>query len=460
MSKTVITEKQLYENRNYDDVFNRALIAGMLKMLNRKLVYTQIWNEEENKVEEVTVPFFYNFGGSNPNSEKFIQDNYTFFSDAECTEIGLKKIDGNFDIYPRGVIELTTSVIDSGNIVNRFSMANYQRKINGGMESFVSFLYSIPLTYTFKVSIKSETLETEFKIEQAIREFFYKNKTFFIYYKGMRIGCRAGFPDSYNGDKAGSTYTMGSDHERYITCSWDIAVETYQPVFDPTSEISAAKYIKSMSSNYDGIDKGSTNNPSIDFINKIDGKTMSGGIDLLLQWTWTSPHNDIEKVTLTWTEIDLKNPDNNKEHTIGTIDNKGFYDWELPVNENGVNDIDVIIYNTESCSVYKSPEIKIIPDADTKTVSADNITIIDKGYFMTEKERDQITGVFSYVLESGKLAEHEFTLNIYNHMIDMSNPVQFKPFLYENGFEPKIININIKDFSSGVESTISNIKIL
>ena len=157
MARTVLTDKELYENRNYDDVFNRAVIAGLLKVLNRRLVYEQIWNEEENKVEDITVPFFYNFGGSNPNSEKFIQDNYTFFGSDECTEIGLKKVDGNFDMYPRGSIEIVSSGIDSGNIVNRFAMANYQRKLNDELESFVSFIYSIPLTYTFKVSINAKT---------------------------------------------------------------------------------------------------------------------------------------------------------------------------------------------------------------------------------------------------------------------------------------------------------------
>lgn len=460
MAKTVLSEKQLYENRNYDDVFNRALIAGVLKILNRKLVYTQIWNEEEDKIEDVTVPFFYNFGGSNPNSEKFIQDNYTFFSSTECNEIGLKKVDGNFDIYPRGSVELVSSQIESGNIVNRFSMANYQKKINGEMESFVSFIYSIPLTYNFKITIKSETLETEFKIEQAIREYFYKNKTFYIYYRGLRIGCRAGFPDSYNGDKASSTYTMGQDHERYISCSWDITVETYQPVFDPTTEMHASNYIKDMMTNYSGLDKGNTTSPSINFNNNINGHTLSGGIDLMLQWNWISGNGDIDKVKLTWTEIDLKNPEKNKEHLIGTIDNTGFYDWIIPVNEDGFDGIDVIIYNTDTCTMYKAPDIRVIPNADTGIVSIENVTILNKGYFVTEQQNDTIKGCFSYVNNSGKLIEHEFTLNIYNHMINMDNPISFKSFVYEKDYTPKIISIKISDLNNTAEAELQNIKIL
>lgn len=100
MPQTKLTPKQLFEERNTSNVFNREVIIGMLKILNRKLVYTQIWDDTKEGVQNVTVPFFYDFGGSNINSERFIQDNYTFFTDTECTEIGLKRIDGNFDFYP------------------------------------------------------------------------------------------------------------------------------------------------------------------------------------------------------------------------------------------------------------------------------------------------------------------------------------------------------------------------
>ena len=44
MSKTVLTPKQLFELRNTDDIFDRSVIIGLLKVLNRKIFYKQIWN--------------------------------------------------------------------------------------------------------------------------------------------------------------------------------------------------------------------------------------------------------------------------------------------------------------------------------------------------------------------------------------------------------------------------------
>ena len=92
MAQTVLTPKQLFERRNTDYIFDRQVLVGLLRILNRRIFYTQIWDNTEEGVQNVCVPFFYDFGGSNINSERFIQDNYTYFSSSECTEIGLKKI--------------------------------------------------------------------------------------------------------------------------------------------------------------------------------------------------------------------------------------------------------------------------------------------------------------------------------------------------------------------------------
>ena len=128
MAQTVLTPKQLFERRNTDDVFDRQVLVGLLRILNRKIFYTQIWDNTEEGVQNVCVPFFYDFGGSNINSERFIQDNYTYFSSTECTDIGLKKIDGNFDFYPQGRLSMASVGIDSGNITNRFVMGKYTKR--------------------------------------------------------------------------------------------------------------------------------------------------------------------------------------------------------------------------------------------------------------------------------------------------------------------------------------------
>jgi hypothetical protein len=98
---------------------------GLLRILNMKLKYTQVWEDDEEHTEEITVPFFYDFSGGSVTSERFIQDNYLNFTDDECTEMGLKKFDGDFKPIPYGVITLGSTSIDAGNISNRFVMGQY-----------------------------------------------------------------------------------------------------------------------------------------------------------------------------------------------------------------------------------------------------------------------------------------------------------------------------------------------
>jgi hypothetical protein len=54
--------------------------------------------------------------------------------------------------------------IDSGNITNRFVMGKYTKREQGKLKSYVSYLYSMPLTYSFNIEIRCENMNTAMKI--------------------------------------------------------------------------------------------------------------------------------------------------------------------------------------------------------------------------------------------------------------------------------------------------------
>jgi hypothetical protein len=70
MPKTDIQPKDLFEKRNTSDVFNRQVIMGLLRVVNRKLVYDIIWDKDD--CEQMTVATFFDFGGGSQSSERFI----------------------------------------------------------------------------------------------------------------------------------------------------------------------------------------------------------------------------------------------------------------------------------------------------------------------------------------------------------------------------------------------------
>ena len=457
MPKTKITPKQLFERRNTTDVFNREVIIGLLTVLNKSLVYEQVWSgsDTDGKVESVTVPFFYDFGGSNNTSEKFIQDNYTFFTSDECTDIGLKKIDGNFDFYPQGRISLSGVSINSGDVTNRFSMYNYTKYIDGKLQTFVSYMYSMPLQFSFNIEVRAETMLTAFKIDQAYREYFYKNKTYHFNYKGTVISCRAGFPESAIQPTAGATYQMGTaPSDNYIKLSMNVQVETYQPVFDPYQERPADVSIGKIGSNI-WVNNTKSQQPRrsgpIEFKTDFSDLILISGQELMIEWNYEYLDKDLMMVDICYM---LENDDT--EYFIETVENHNFYHWEIPYDFIENQRIDFIVPNTDYVCVSTPPEVYIYPDPKTKLVEPENVYIKNKGFFVAPSPDFSVAAVISYENRKGNIVEIPAKIHLRNFMIDPTLGIEFECFPFENDITSHKVKLIVKDHSKKENKVVSN----
>lgn len=441
MAKTVLTPKQLFEQRNTSNVFDRLVILGLLKVFNRKLFYEQIWSDEEGGIENVCVPFFYDFGGSNVTSERFIQDNYTNFTSDECTDIGLKKIDGNFDFYPNGRISMTGVNIEAGNITNRFVMGKYTRREEGKLKSFVSYLYSMPLTYSFNVEIRCENMNVAMKVSQAYREYFYKNMTYRINYKGTIVPVRVGLPESAFNPNGGGSYTIGQmPGEPYHKITFSVQCETYQPIFDRYNERPADSSMFNMSV---GLWVNRSHSPEkvegpIEWLTDFEDMILVTGQDLLVEWKYNYQDRDLLQVDLLYEEED------GKQYLIDSIDNHNFYHWRIPTDFIlDPTKIDIMIPNTDECNVYRLPEIYIYPDPETRIVDESTTFVLSKGYFITAKP--YADAIISYEDKDGSIQEINAKLNLKNFMIDENDPIDFKCFVYNKPVTSKKIRLVLRD---------------
>lgn len=456
MSKTVLTPKQLFEKRNTTDVFNREVIMGLLRILNRKLVYQQVWSDENGGVQNVTVPFFYDFGGSNINSERFIQDNYTFFTSDECTDIGLKKIDGNFDFYPQGRLSLTSVNIDSGSITNRFSMGRYTKYEDGKLKTYVSYLYSMPLQFQFNLEIRCETMLTAFKIDQAIREYFYKVKTFHFNYRGTICPCRVGFPESQLGTQGSSYVTGQAPGENWIKLTLSLQCETYQPVFDPYTEHPADCSINSIGANIwvnNHKDEEEHPNRTGPIVWKTDfaGMVLVAGQDILIEWYETYMDRD-----LLFVDICYQAEGDDTEYLIDSIDNHHMYHLRVPEELTNNSRIDVIIPNTETVTVTSQPELTVIPDPSTHLVEPENVYVKSRGFFIAPSPNYKVPAVMSFLNKDDVIEEHGITVNLYNFMVDEMNPVDFECFAFNNTIDAKKIRLIVKDHYQKENEVVSD----
>jgi len=360
----------LYQKYNNEDILIRAVLAGLLDVLNNHIEYKQVWATDD--VETVKVPWFYNQSGD----ERFMQDFYTHY--AEC--LPPRPVDGNFDMIPRGIITYAGSTINAQRITSRYVQGRYVKEVDGKLESYVSFLYSIPLQIRIDCEMWIDRQITALKLEQEIRETFYKTVTYYVYYKGLRVGCTVGFPEDIAIEK-NIQYSFEQDNKIKLTFSLEI--ESYQPVFDKTTEMKATTKIKGF--NYDIHPMGVKNDKTqFQITRPTEGIIIPKGIPLWIEWTYNKENYVIPKVDLYWVYTDT----NERQEIDRFQPNTEYYIWNIPEDFTKYVSPTIIWENTSTVSVLKEPAIKIIPNLNTNIIDSSSFLIFSTGYFNTSGAND------------------------------------------------------------------------
>lgn len=352
-------------------------------------------------------------------------------------------MDGDYKPIPFGVITLNSTTIDSGNISNRFVMGRYSRKEKGEVKSYVSFLYSIPLTMGFQASIKCDNMNTMWKIEQAFREYFYKNKTFHVNYRGMSVPVRVGFPESLSSEK-NAQYTMGQQNDGFdVKITFDINCETYQPVFDPNNERPADQMIRTMTFGIDTAQKQSTayNQPAIQAAVDLTGSLIGVGQDVILEW-----RNFYDTGDLTYVDIMYRIHGTDEWQLIDTVPNHNFYHWIVPNDlvDNPL-EFDFIVQPTDDIVIHTLPALRIYPDPKSLIIDESTVVVISKGMFFTEEAECQLPFTLSYVDKKGQVHDIKAKFNILNGMLDENRPLIINPVLYHGEVHSTRIEIVVRD---------------
>lgn len=446
----------LYESRNTDDVFIRNIVAGLLNVFNNQLTYTQTWDHDD--VQTVNVPFFYNLGTSD---ERIIQDNFMFFQNV-CD--WPQKIDGNYDSFPRGYITLNSSSIEANSVCNRFVLGEYTKKEGDTFNTYVAFLYALPMRLEFTADILCDQHITVLKLDQALRETFYKNKTFFVVYKGMKLRCRLGLNDS-NTMTAPVEYKMASDKGEASKpkLTFSFTVSSYHPVFDKSTEVRADSYIKEIAydvSFLDDSDKktiglrdndnvpyqamnyygnsGSTNNLHFTPETKsLAGSILSSDQTITLDWEWFKPDGDMRSIIINALDSEtgemtlLKNI---KNQTYCDLKLSDFFDSDLQSN------FKIDFVPTPDVITYTAPKIAVIPDIESKNITSSSFKVVDPGYFLDPRDF-QLDFIFHY-----KDKAYDGKLNIKDGVVFKHAPVNFEHKIkFTNKLDVKNIAITLCD---------------
>ena len=366
----------LQQRYNNEKILSRAVIAGILNILNNKISYEQVWSNDD--IEQVKIPWFYNMSGD----ERFMQDFYTHY--AHC--LPPKPVDGNFDMIPRGIVTYMGSTVDSARTTSRFVQGNFLKEVNGQLQTYRSFLYYIPLNMNFDCELWLDTQITSLKIEQLIREIFYKTITFYVYYKGMRVGCTVGFPEDLTLEK-NIQYSFETANTTVPKIKFTLQVETYQPVFDPTTEVNANSYMTGIG--FRLYTQEGKNDGNITITTDYSNTVLPKGYPLLLEWDYINEKAIINKVDILWSNAG----DNARNVIERAVPNNEYYVWNIPESFTSFKHPTILFPQDGSVYAYRNPIIRITPDINTNEISATSFIIVDGGYFISPEDDASINVV-------------------------------------------------------------------
>jgi hypothetical protein len=439
----------LFHTYNNEDILSRAVLAGILDILNNKIKYKQAWSDDD--VETIEVPWYYNQSGD----ERFMQDFFTHYK--HC--VAPKPVDGNYDMVPRGSITYTGSSIDEQRITSRFVQGTYVKDTGDGkLEQYVSFLYSIPLTVRIDCEMWIDTQVTALKIEQEIREVFFKNVTFYVYYKGMRVGCTAGFPADTTMEK-NIQYSFESDNR--IKLTFQVEIESYQPVFDPTTEQLANNKMTGFAWNLYNIDQRTED--IITITAPTTGAVLPKGYPVWFEWIFNNEGAVLPKIDVYWLDVST----NVRNDIVKNEINHEFYIWNIPEDFTTYRQPTIIWNETDTLTIIRPPVLSIIPNLTTSEITASSFDIIETGYFGTTGLVDASINISLEIKDSsGNITytdDGEIWVNIKYNQIDTVNPIVIDSsgIFYTERIDYKEIDIQISSTTdTDAFGVLNNIKIV
>jgi hypothetical protein len=237
---------------NYDGVFLRNVIVGFINLLDGTISWKNRIGQGETR--EVRVPFYYGTAGQ----ERYLQDN--FLNDVN-TDPNDEKAEGPFNKVPRGLINLTSVNVVTGDISNKSIPTNYQsQQADGTLLAMRAETFWIPLELQFKATIMVATLLDHLRVTELLLGNFYKNRPFRVDVVSTRIDCVASIPEAIDGERMMNF--RFEDRKKYsVECT--INVRTAMPAYAPGSEMFRGTRIEGFEHNADLLPRGQIQNPPI-----------------------------------------------------------------------------------------------------------------------------------------------------------------------------------------------------
>ena len=216
-----------YNNKyNYHNSNIRSIIVAVAGEFSNKIKYNLY--KADNEAEVINVPFYNSFTGS----EDFIKDE---FLNDELTN-STQKLDGMYNVIPRGILTFTGLDIDTASFVNRYTRTTIPKKVDATTYKMYSYeTLILPINLTFDCTILcSSTIEMLNILEFGLLHNFYKSTPFYVDYGGYRVRGYINIPESVENSKQ---YEYSYSDRKTFDLTFSLDVNTYLPIFNDGTEI-------------------------------------------------------------------------------------------------------------------------------------------------------------------------------------------------------------------------------
>lgn len=201
---------------NKDNTVLRYIIVSLLAELKEKVYY---YNQiDEDNLVKINIPFYYSVTGG----ERFLSDNFLYKPIDEGYAIG------DYEVVPRGVIQLDSIAIDSSRQTNKFIRSNFVREYEGQLKTYSLETAYLPLDLGFSVTVICSNNLEMLKATESIMSKLYKEILFQVDLGMFKIPGMFQVPDDFAQNKL-FEFTLNDKKEFQVTLS--LTVRTFMPVF-------------------------------------------------------------------------------------------------------------------------------------------------------------------------------------------------------------------------------------
>tara|TARA_B100000900_G_scaffold415062_1_gene443628 strand:- start:42 stop:1043 length:1002 start_codon:yes stop_codon:yes gene_type:complete len=202
---------------NKDNTILRYIIVALLAELKDKVYfYNQI---DEDTLKKIPVPFFYSITGDG----RFLMDNFLFDAEAAGKAIG------DYEVVPRGIIQLTGISIDSGNQTNKFARGEFVQEWEGILKTFSMETNFLPITMSFDCTVVCSANLEMLKVTESLMSKIYKNTLFQIDLGMMRVAGTFAVPEDYQQNRL---FEFQLNDKKEWSVTFPIEVQSFMPVFE------------------------------------------------------------------------------------------------------------------------------------------------------------------------------------------------------------------------------------